>query len=295
MHQHAVGSMLLVVVGAEAGCSTSLRLPTYENLVAEHNARVSSLQTLWCEHEGLGHWVDKDGKERFETFEGVLVLAMPERGALTAEKLGEVHTWVGCDEERCWYFIAAEERKAWLARNENLGNPCCEPFPFLVRPVDLLALVGLGTIRPAEGEGGAEPLVAIDSSRNAWVVITPYRFADLRLYLDIKNRLPVRAEVVDRQTGKRIAATDLRDYKPLRRPDGSSLRVRVPTSITITSDDVKGKMEIKVRAQSDLPASGKINSDIFRFSAIERTMRPAVIAVLDERCPRPAIDRDVGK
>lgn len=283
---------ILLIVLIVAGCSRELQLPTYEVLLAEHNARVAALETLWCEYELFSWWRHEKGEKHFETANGVLVLSMPHQGALTVQKLGETQMWLGCNEESSWYFTTEEQRRCWVARNENLGEPCCEAFPFLVSPIELLNVISLGTLpRPEEGETTGEPLLAIDNERNAWVLITPYRFADLRLYLSMKDHLPIRAEVVSRGKRERILVTDLGDYARL---SGPGPRIVVPTSITISSDLLEGEVEITVNSQATSPASGRINPKIFQFEAIKRTMRPDVITVLDENCPQPAIQRENG-
>jgi len=290
-----LGAIFALVMGL-TGCRTThefdeaeeinrpAETPAYAELASTHNERVGKIEEFWAPTRVRIRWME-EGEEREENGEGNLIFHRPNRVALTFGKVGEIGFWAGCNDEMFWVFEGGDASRVYVARNENAFRPETEPLPIAVHPLEVLDLLGLfelpaTTTRP----------ITFDESTASWVIHSPGRWSDRRLYLDVKSLLPRRVELVaPARPDVVLASADLDAYQPL---DVGSLsrddRPLVPTEITVFQPNEAGDVRIEVFRPRDRTSRGPIRPEIFEFDAIANSMRPEKRVILDAAAPNPA-------
>src|SRR5690606_20224884 len=113
-----------------------------------YNANLQRLERVWSRATVELRWRE-DGKRRLEQGEGHLILALPDRLAMSIGKLGGVSLWAGADKDHYWLFnlLDANDKHVHVGMHAlaRVGDQR-GPLPF--RPIDLPRLLGLVTLDP---------------------------------------------------------------------------------------------------------------------------------------------------
>ena len=185
------------------GPETPGELPTYRELVNRYNANIDGLDQMWCSAAVEMTWTDEDGEEHYRPADGVVMMILPDRLALSVSKFGTL-MWMGCDDERYWFIDLQndEAHKAYFGRHEKIDAAIAENLPLAVRASHLPLLFGLLKLNP-EPESGTTPTVRYE--KGMCVIEPPDMSA--RIVLDPRTALPVSAELLDVQGNPAIVSS----------------------------------------------------------------------------------------
>jgi hypothetical protein len=153
-HAHHLLCALCALCGAIAGCQTTettdgdgppLDPPRpYAELAADYNQRIALIERIWSRSVVEVEWIDREGKKQLEQGEGPLIVRKPGEMALAIGKLGVTRFWLGCDDERYWFFDLAEDRRtAYVGRQDRIATERSESLPLPIRPDRLIRLAGI--------------------------------------------------------------------------------------------------------------------------------------------------------
>ena len=252
-------------------------LPSYEEVVSRHNARVAPLGRLWASSDVKVRWIDEKGRYRSEEGGGNLILVRPRRVALTVSKLGQTGLWAGSNEERYFLFDAHERDAAWVGRHENAGLPCSKPLPLPVPPEAVGYLWG---VMPLPIESGTVERV------EGYLLLEPAGL-NVRMLLHPDTLLPVRVDLTDPR-GYSVLTCRLSEYAPVELadlPEADRPRAaRVIDCYPLTDGGEQTRLTLELSNLSDGTRGNKINDRVFDFDTVKRVLKPRTIIDLDAAC-----------
>ena len=193
---------VLAAVLSVAGCTpqtvdnapeTPGELPTYRELVDRYNANIDRLDQMWCRAVVEMNWRDEDGKKRYQQGDGVVMMILPDRLALSVSKVRTL-LWMGCDQSQYWFIDLQrkKDRKAYFGRHKMVDAAIAADLPMAARAAHLPLLLGLQKI-DSEPTSGTTPTVR--HQEGMYVIEPPDMGA--RIVLDPKTALPVSVELLN--------------------------------------------------------------------------------------------------
>lgn len=285
----ALAGLLLLLLAAGCRTGSGARAldpdrptPDYATIAEAYNARADRLGRLWSRAVVQVRYLDEDGKRRGVQGEGHLQVIQPDRLALSAGKLGETLFWLGGDADRFWAFELGDASRASVGRHENVGRPCARPLSAPVHPLEALDLLGV-TALPAEPSP-----VAWSVDGRLLVVEVPGRFGAQRIFLDPRDFLPVRIELLDPRNGAAAIVATLEQHERVSLEGSPGYNPRVATRIVIEHPGSESEVRLSLSDMTDGSERGRLADAVFTFESLLRAFRPDEIVVLDEACARPA-------
>ncbi len=216
--------------------------PPYEELARAQNDRVDRIDRVYGRGVIELTWTDEEGRH-FEQGDLDLWLQLPDRAALNITKFGQRLFWLGSNASSTWIFdFRGDESVLHVA---PVGQA---PGTLPLEPSIMAALCGLAELPP-----DMRSPVRYDAEHNAWVVAAESRGRAVRLYLDRKALLPVRAELLD-ETGEvalfsRLKLSRYERIAAAGSPAGSG--PLFPTLIDLLSSDDRLAVKLSVPSPSD--------------------------------------------
>lgn len=235
-------------------------------LVAEHNARVASLRSLWARSVTQVWYPDEDNREQREQVEGHVSYLAPRGLVLTFMKVGEIGAVLGSNDERYWWAELRDPKRALVGRHERADAARLDDFGLPVPPLDLLELMGF-TQWPADA--------AADGRRG---VVASSRSGVRAMEFGVSGE-PSRVELRDSGGRVRLAA-ELSKYEAVASKGAASAMVlRVPTLIQITLDG--GRVRARLQLFDPEMGGSRPRADVFAFETWTTRYRVGEVLDLD--------------
>ena len=281
--------------GTNRGKPIPQTVPTYEEFAQIQNDRVSKVDRYWSAIKMKLSWYDEEAqKKRTESGEGHLIFERPNKVALTFSKVGEIGFWAGSNDELFWVFEGGDSKQAFVGRNVNAFQPCCESLPISVHPLEVIDLAGLFTFPIATNKNDSQnhhdPAVGYSSKYGAWKLDIPGVWSFRRVYIDTTTFLPIRVELRSRLNRDiSYGSADLSEYVRLNiRGKDEQVRPWVPAHFELKQSGIDGSVTLDANRPLDRTARGPIRKQVFQYEAVARSMKPREIHILDRRCPDSA-------
>ncbi len=282
-------------LGAFRGKPIPESVPTYEELAKIQNDRVNQVPRYWSAIKMKISWYDEEShKKRTESGEGHLIFEQPSKVALTFSKLGEIGFWAGSNDELFWVFEGGDSKQAFVGRNVNAFQPCCESLPISVHPLEVIDLAGVFTFPIAENTENIithhNPPVSYSPKYGAWVIDIPGSWSIRRVFVDVASSLPVRVELRSRwDRDITYGSADLGNYVRLNiQGKDKEDRPWVPSHFELQQAGLDGSVTLDANRPLDRTARGPIREQVFEYEAIFKSMKPREVIVLDQLCAEPA-------
>jgi len=211
----------------------------------------------------------------------------PDKLAISVGKVGEVIFWLGCDEERYWFFELHDAQRAAIGRHENVGRPCNRDLGLPANPLDVIELLGVTALDPeAPGEVSwslnGRWLVVDASGRDTW----------RRLFLDPESLLPARVELYDPEfTDAPLVHSTIELYDRVELTGVGGFMPKAPSRLQIDHPDSGTSIRLFLHSLGDGKRRGRLSDAVFDFETLVEAYGPREIDVLDERCESPALTR----
>ncbi len=292
----AVGSALVGVVALVAGCAGSAprdsidtradaALPSYESLAARYNERAELLGRVWARAVVEMRFVDADGRNKSEQGEGHFQFIAPSRLALSVGKLGEVIVYLGCDDQRFWWFERGDADRVSVCRHENAGTACSESIGLPARPLEIIDLVG---VLPLPERGGKVQR----STRGEIVVDIPSAGGGggfTRLAMDESRLEPSMIGIYAAGATQPVLLARLDEYANVQIAGRGGIPPRMASRIFITHDESDTEIRLWLAAMTDGVRERRLPPEAFSFDALRKAFNPREVRVLDAACPNPAL------
>lgn len=220
-----------------SGCSSAPRVkpiergpaPEYAGVASRYNESVSSIETLAASAVVRVTYKDAEGRTRREQGEGVLQVVLPDRLALSVNKVGRRLFWIGCDEERYWWFDLVDERRAAVGRHELAhlvggGEPAS-----VIHPLSLIDLLGV-TPMPVVGPDAAGASQWSADGHLLGLTTRARAGGYRRAWLDPETLEPVKIELFD-ASRRLVLLSELENHTTV--SVGGGRRAVAPSRITV--------------------------------------------------------------
>lgn len=116
----------------------------YAELATAYNRRVAPIRRVWSRAVVEIEWTDGDGKKHLEQGEGPMIVRKPGELALAIGKLGVTRFWLGCGQDRYWFFdLADDKRVAYVGKQDRAVLSRTRALPIPMRPDRLIRLAGI--------------------------------------------------------------------------------------------------------------------------------------------------------
>lgn len=216
--------------------------PSITTVVDAQNKRVDGLNTLWARISLRVDGKLANAKLNKEEAEGHLQIVLPNKVAVTVNKVGNTYFYLGSNEDVYWWFDLTEEKRGYFGRHEEATTETVDRFGIPVHPLDLIELMAITPV--TQDDLGGEPPAAVRWSSDGkllWYDV-PARESTKRVFVDPKTYLPVMVELLD-ENSKVVIRSELSRYvsfqsriKPTANPSVPSRCIlTVPrTDLTIT-------------------------------------------------------------
>jgi len=263
-------------------------LPSYEEVASRYNERASLLGRIWARAVVEMRFVDANGRRKREQGEGHLQFIAPARFALSVGKLGEVIVYLGCDEQRFWWFERGDADRVSVCRHANAGSPCAESVGLPAQPLEIIDLMGVLEF-PVRG-GRVQR-----SMRGEIVIDLPARGAGAaaggftRVALDPSTYEPVLIGVYQRGGAQPVLLARLEEYQNVQIAGRGGIAPRMASRIVITHAESDTEIRLSLAGMTDGVREGRIPPEAFDLQALLRAFSPADVRVLDAACPSPAL------
>jgi hypothetical protein len=250
--------------------------PTYREVAERYNANLRGVEQLWARAVIELEWEDDKGKH-FEQGDGHLIVAMPDRLALSLGKLGDTLFWAGSDTERYWLFDLRNRHEVYVGRQ---GRPVgferyADRLRFPISPSDLLRLLGVLPMATGEAATGR-----VERGENGQWAVEPGG-GSLRFFVDEKTFRPSRIQVLD-TWGNPLAEAKLSRWKPMALSGvGPGDFPLVATSIEMCETGRDGTMTLFLSSVTDGKENGKIKPKVFEFDQLRGLFKPEKVIDLD--------------
>lgn len=261
-------------------------LPSYEEVAERYNERASLLGRLWARAVVEMRFIDDQGRRKREQGEGHLQFVAPARFALSVGKLGEVIVYLGCDEQRFWWFERADADRVSVCRHANAGAPCAQSIGLPAYPLEIIELMGVLEL-PLRG-GRVQR-----SARGEIVVDIPSRAgfagAFTRIALDPVRFEPTMIGVYAPGSAQPVLLARLEEYDNVQIAGRGSVPPRVASRVVITHAQSDTEIRLSLAGMTDGVREGRLPPEAFDFDALRRAFAPGEVRVLDAACPNPAL------
>ena len=182
--------------------ATDAPLPSAEEAVRAHNARVARLDRLWARAVVTIRFTDPDGDEKWEQGNGFFQLRDANKLALSIGKVGEMLVWIGANERRYWVLDRLDDPVAYVGAHDEVTRERLARAGLPVPPRELLRLGALRPIDAArartERDAAGRTRVVVPDGAGAWRYnFEPAPVDDLPVFVD---RLDGAGELVLRAT-----------------------------------------------------------------------------------------------
>jgi outer membrane lipoprotein-sorting protein len=236
--------------------------PSFAEAAREYNARVPRVERVRASVVVRLSFKDKDGQMRDEQGEGVLQAMPPGKMALSVRKVGQPLVWIGCDEDRYWWFdLASDPKTALVGSHATFEANARDRVGLSVRPLDVVALLGL-----TELYGGVAGATQWSNDGRLLGIITPMeggRGGRQRVWVQPETYRPVKFEWYD-ASGRPVAAADVSGTTPIDIRSGPGRGAMLPRTIVAT--DLRSGTSLRL----DVSGAGveRIDPDAFVFDAL---------------------------
>jgi hypothetical protein len=290
----AVPAALVGVCAMLAGCAgtkhadnidvrADAALPSYESLAARYNERTELLGRVWARAVVEMRFVDSEGRRKREQGEGHLQFIGPDRFALSVGKLGEVIVYLGCDDERFWWFERGDADRVSVCRHENAGTACSESIGLPARPLEIIDLMGVLEL-PARG-GKVQR-----STRGEIVIDIPGSGGGFtRLAMDESRLEPSMIGIYTTGATQPVLLARLEEYDNVQISGRGGIPPRVASRMIITHDESDTEIRLWLAAMTDGVRERRLPPEAFNLDSLINAFNPREIRVLDAACPNPAI------
>ena len=259
--------------------------PAYEDVATRFNERAGRLGRIWANATARFSYIDEDGKRRTDQGEGHFQFIAPDRFALSIGKISEVLFWLGCDEDRYWFFQMHDGEQVSIGRNDNLGRPCSRDLGLPASPIDIIDLLGV-TPLPSTATGATSW-----STNGRWLVVdAPGRLAWRRLFLDPKTYLPARVELYDpNDTTEPLVISSIELYDRVELDGVGGFMPEAPSRLQIDHPASETSIRLFLHNLNDGKTNGRLSDAVFTFESLVEAFGPEEVIVLDRDCPEPAL------
>jgi len=286
----AIGASLATGCGAQRAAGPVVRdqpPPSYAEIARVYNDRAERLDRVWARAVVRFEYEDDRGRMRREQGEGHLQFLAPGRLALSVGKLGETLFWLGCDEQRYWWFDLHEANQASIGRHQNLGRPCNKSLGLPAHPHDIIQLLG---VTPMPTGSIASSARVGWSGDGRWIVVElPGAAGYTQYFIDPESYEPGWIKLLHPSDRSPLVHAELENYGNVSRRDEGGFFPRMASRISIRSPDEAGEIRLTLSAMSDgREDRGRLADSAFSFDALSRAYRPQNVVILDELCPQPA-------
>lgn len=282
-HRDVIAAVLMVAAvggaGGLVGCSqtsstsdepvvTRGPAPSYIDAVTAYNVARPKIDRLRAPAVVRLTYADEDGKIRTEQGDGLLQVVVPDRVALSLRKVGTPILWLGCDEERSWFFdLISDEPTAVVRTNAELqhgGGSVGDDAGQLAlgfRPSDLLVMIGLTTL-DIHAEGATQWSA---DGRRLGITTRLSERAILRLWVDPATQRAEKAEWFDAQQRPLLIA-EMTGQEPVEHT-GAGARPMIPARLSVShpATETYIRLDLSSGQSGDL---ARISDDAFRFEAL---------------------------
>lgn len=261
--------------------------PSYREVAVRFNERADRLGRIWANATARFSYIDEDGKRHTEQGEGHFQFIAPDHFALSIGKISEVLFWLGCDDDRYWFFQMYEDDRASIGRHTNLGKPCSRDLGLPASPIDIIDLLGVTPLDP-DANG-----VTSWSTNGKWLIVdTSGRLAWRRLFLDPATYLPARVELFDpNETSEPIVTAMIEEYDRVVLDHFGGFMPKAPSRLQIDHRASETSIRLFLHNMNDGKTRGRLSDAVFDFESLVEAFGPDEIIVLDQLCPDPAISR----
>ncbi len=281
----------LSIILASVGCAPRQRgvvkreapPPSFEDVVQVYNERAERLDRVWGRAVVELKYRDEKDRRQREQGEGHLQIRQPHEFALSVGKLGETYAWLGCDEERFWFFDRFDEPRVTVGRHDNVGRVCAEPLSLPADPAQMIDLMGITPI-PLDSDGRTAW-----SEDGRWLVVSYVRAGAIeRIYLDSETMLPNRIEFLA-PDGTVDLVSVLENNSPVEQGDEGGFYPRMASRIDIMHVSSEAQVIIHLADLEDgSTGRGKLRDGAFEFETLVGAFAPRDYHVLDRDCEVPA-------
>ncbi|TVQ31243.1 MAG: hypothetical protein EA376_10255 [Phycisphaeraceae bacterium] len=261
--------------------------PSYADIARVYNERADRLDRVWARAVVRFDYEDDRGRMRREQGEGHLQYLAPGRLALSVGKLGETLFWLGCDEQRYWWFDLHESNQASIGRHQNLGRSCNKSLGLPAHPHDIIQLLG---VTPLPTGSIASSARVGWSGDGRWIVVEiPGAAGYTQYFIDPQTYEPGWIKLLHPSERSPLVHAELDNYENVVRRVEGGFFPRMASRISIRTPDEAGEIRLTLSALSDgREDRGRLADSAFSFDALSRAYRPQSVVILDELCPQPA-------
>lgn len=260
-------------------------LPSYEEVAARYNQRASLLSRLWARAVVEMRYLDAEGARKREQGEGHLQFVAPSRFALSVGKLGEVIVYLGCDDQRFWWFERGDADRVSVCRHANANQPCAESVGLPARPLEIIDLMGVLPMPPRGGR-------VQRSLRGEIVVDLPSRYGGggfTRIAIDPNRYEPTMIGLYAPGEAQPSLLARLEEYENVQIAGRGGIAPRVASRMVITHAASDTEIRLSLAAMTDGVRERRLPDDAFDLAALMDAFAPREVRVLDAACPTPAL------
>lgn len=266
-------------------------LPSYEEVASRYNDRASLLGRVWARAVVEMRFLDAEGRRKREQGEGHLQFVAPARFALSVGKLGEVIVYLGCDEQRFWWFERGDADRVSVCRHANAGAPCAEGAGLPAHPLEIIDLMGVLELplRGGRVQRSTRGEIVVDLPGRGSGPDGPGAGGFTRIALDPTTYEPTLIGVYARGNAKPLLLARLEEYANVQIAGRGSIAPRMASRVVITHAESDTEIRLSLAGMTDGVREGRIPSEAFDLQALLRVFSPAEVRVLDAACPNPAL------
>lgn len=290
------GAGLHTGAAPRVGAAVELRSPRApEEVRLIHNLRVDRLSSLWGRADFSLEHETKEGDRQWITGDGFLALLEPTHSAcLQWSYLDTPMSVFGCNDALLWALDPASPRTMYIARNENVFDECCDASPLLVRPIDLIPLMGLVRI-PESATFCRVPATPLSAEEFEWAFELVPASLRVSIVLDAATGLPARVTLRKMPDSSVLGNSILSRHEPITPSDEGPVNERgdwMPHMLVLTIPPAKVQLRIVAHSIARKPPHrANISADLFDFDKVWESFDRPRITVLDAKCARPARPR----
>lgn len=225
--------------------------PSITTVVDAQNKRVDGLNTLWSRISLRVDGKLANAKLNKEEAEGHLQIVLPNKVAVTINKVGNTYFYLGSNDDVYWWLDLTEEKRGYFGRHAVATTETVDRFGIPVHPLDLIELMAITPVPEDDLESEPAPVVRWSSDGKLLWYDVPARGSTKRVFVDPKTYLPVMVELLD-GNAKVVVRSELSRYvsfqsrsKPTASPSIPSRCVltvpRTDLTITINLNDPEGR------------------------------------------------------
>lgn len=226
--------------------------PTIDAVVDAQNKRVDGLTTLWARISLRVDGKLANAKLNKEEAEGHLQIVLPNKVAVTVNKVGNTYFYLGSNDDVYWWLDLTEAKQGYFGRHATATPETVDRFGIPVHPLDLIELMAITPVPAGFVASDPKPVVRWSSDGKLLWYDVPARGSTKRVFVEPGSLLPVMVELLD-HSGKVVVRSELSRYLDFQSRSKPTARPSVPTrciltvprtdlTITINLNDPDGKM-----------------------------------------------------